>query len=263
MTSMFGHNIRSELVLLYLSECLMVFLAVYALMAIGASAEYPVNHIRAMLVAATLALCCGVVCGASGLYQPALVSGQQRMLTGCALAGVLLLLATWLVLRIAYPAGRPPLPPGLLPELLLGCLGAVALTRVTFLLLLRRGLLRRRILLLTPVEGATTDSNEVFAIATLRAGDDAAAMLREPRQLRAQHVWAVVAPPDLLDEKARQACARAGIRLLSVAEFHECRHNRVACDLLAPDWLQTVQARPEGRLAAALRRTFDITVSLT
>ena len=263
MTSMFGHNIRSELVLLYLSECLMVFLAVYALLAIGTSAEYPVNHVRAMLVAATLALCSGVVCGASGLYQPALVSGQQRMLTGCALAGVLLLLATWLVLRIAYPAGRPTLPPNLLPELLLSCLGAVALTRVTFLLLLRRGLLRRRILLLEPAEGAANDSNEVFSIAMLPTGQDAAALLREPRQLRAQRIWAVVAPPQLLDEQTRQACAKAGIRLLSVAEFHECRHNRVACDLLAPDWLQAVRARPEGLAAAALRRAFDITVSLT
>lgn len=264
MTSMFGHTIRSELVFLYLSECLAVFLAAYFLMAAGMPAGYPVDHSRAMLVAALLALSSGVVCSASGLYQPQLLSGLRRLLIGTALAALLLAMATWLTLLLVTPASLRALYPGFLLELLLGCIAAVVLTRLAFTALFRRGFMRRRVLLLPDAGRDNTDieaGSNVFDVSRLPVGEDAAALLRNPQALRRRGIWAVVAPAALQDAATRRAFDSAGVRLLNDAEFHECRHNRVATDQLSPDWLQQA-SRAEGPLQAVLRRAFDITVSL-
>ncbi len=264
MTSMFGHNIRSELVFLYLSEFLAVFLAAYLLMAAGMPAGYPVDHSRAALVAGLLALSSGVVCSASGLYQPQLLSGMRRLLIGTGLAALLLAMATWLTLMLLTPASLRALYPGFLLEMLLGCIAAVIVTRLAFTLLLRRGFMRRRILILPDADRNNVEpeaGNSVFDVSRLPVSEDPAALLRNPEQLRARRIWAVVAPAALQDDQTRRAFDAAGIRLLNDAEFQECRHNRVATDQLAPDWLQRT-GRSDGRLQSFLRRAFDITVSL-
>jgi exopolysaccharide biosynthesis polyprenyl glycosylphosphotransferase len=265
MTSMFGHNIRSELVFLYLSEFLAVFLAAYVLMAAGMPAGYPVDHSRAALVAGLLALSSGVVCSASGLYQPQLLSGLRRLLIGTGLAALLLAVATWLTLALLTPASLRALYPSFLLEMLVGCIAAVMLTRIAFTLLLRRGFMRRRILILPDADRANVEAeggNSVFEVSRLPVSEDAAALLRNPQQLRARRIWAVVAPASFQDTATRRAFDAAGIRLLSDAEFQECRHNRVAIDQLAPDWLDRAGGS-EGRVQAVLRRAFDIMVSLT
>ncbi|MFD1112698.1 hypothetical protein, partial [Pseudoroseomonas ludipueritiae] len=268
MTSMFGHNIRSELVVLYLAETLTVFLIVYALMTGGMPPGVPMDHGRALTVAGMLALCSGLVSSASGLYQPQLLAGARRAITGLALAGVLLMMIAWLVLMVVAPTDFST-SFIIVVEVLLGCIAAVMLTRVAFVLLLRGGFMRRRILVLPGAASseiarhpAPAAWRDIFEIATLPASPEANALLQAER-LRAQRVWAVVAAPGEMNAATRRACQAAGVRVLSEAELHECTYNRVVCEMLAPDWLQTVQARPEGRLAAALRRTFDITVSLT
>jgi exopolysaccharide biosynthesis polyprenyl glycosylphosphotransferase len=139
---------------------------------------------------------------------------------------------------------------------------------VAFILLLRGGFMRRRILVL-PGAAATDVARlpapaawrDVFEIANLPASAETTALLQAER-LRAQRIWAVVAAPGEMSDAARRACGAAGVRVLSEAELHECTHNRVVCEMLAPDWLATAQARPESRAAALLRRGFDITVSL-
>ena len=91
MTNLFGHSIRSELLLLYVAEALACFAAVYLLLAWGirgAAAE----GWGAVAFAALLALCAGAVSGASGLYQPEAWSRANRLLLGTAVAGLLLLL---------------------------------------------------------------------------------------------------------------------------------------------------------------------------
>ena len=264
MTSMFGHNIRSELVFLYLSEFLAVFLAAYILMAAGMPAGYPVDHSRATLVAAMLALSSGVVFSASGLYQPQLLSGLRRLLVGTALAALLLLMATWLTLMLLAPASLSGLYPGFLLEMLVGCIGAVMLTRVAFTLLQRRGFMRRRILVLPDATSKVSEQrggNNIFEVAALPPGEDAATLLRDPGALKNRRIWAVVAPAGAQDQATQRAFQAAGVRLLNDAEFQECRYNRVACDQLAPDWLERA-GRSDGRMQVILRRAFDIAVSL-
>jgi exopolysaccharide biosynthesis polyprenyl glycosylphosphotransferase len=267
MTSMFGHNIRSELVLLYLFESLAVFLAVYILMSAGMPPGYPVDHGRTALVAALLSICSGLVCGASGLYQPQLLSRMRRLFTGATLAGILLLLATWICLQVAAPENLHPTSPGLILELLLGCIGAVMLTRITFVLLLRGGFMRRRILILPPANMELAQPSaggwqDVFEVATLPSGSDVDSVLRRPGTLRARRIWAIVASPGTLEQDARRTCEAGGVRVLSTTEFHECRHNRVVCELLPDDWLQSVQGLDDKGLQSGLRRGFDIAVSL-
>jgi exopolysaccharide biosynthesis polyprenyl glycosylphosphotransferase len=263
MTSMFGHNIRSELVVLYLAEALTVFLVVYGLISFG----MPMQHGRAAVVAGMLALCSGLVSSASGLYQQQLLAGMRRAFTGLAMAGFLLLLAAWLILLIVAPADLRA-SYAMVLEVLMGCIAAVILTRIAYVLLLRGGFMRRRILVLpgaaasevtrTPEPAAWRD---VFEIAALPANAETAAMLQADR-LRAQRIWAVVAAPDEMNATLRRGCDAAGVRVLSEAELHECTHNRVVCESLPADWLATVQAHPESLASAALRRGFDIAVSL-
>jgi len=265
MTSMFGHNIRSDLVLLYLSETLAVFLAVYLLMASGMPPEYPVDHVRAAMMAGILALCSGVVCSASGLYRPELLSRSRRVWSGAALAATLLLLVTWMSLIITTPANLRAAAPGILIEILLGSVGAVILTRFAFVLLLRGGFLKRRILVVpssTLVDERDMGPSDVFEVAKLPPGEDALAILSQPDKLRAQRVWAVVASHAALDEATRRRCREAGIQVLDESEYHECRLNRIICENLAPDWLKSAHGLYDGWLQRALRRGFDIAVSL-
>lgn len=266
MTSMFGHNIRSDLVLLYLAETLAVFLAVYVLMVSANTPEYPVDHVRASMMAGMLALCSGLVCSASGLYQPELLTRRRRIWAGISLAALLLLLAVWLSLLLTTPVDLRPAASGILLEVLLGCIGAVVLTRFAFVLLLRGGFLKRRILVLPSATASLMreglESNDVFEVAALPSGDDAKAMLRQADLLRAQRVWAIVAAPSALDTETRSRCLAAGIRVLDDSEYHECRLNRLMCENLAPDWLSSAEGLYEGNVQRALRRGFDITVSL-
>jgi exopolysaccharide biosynthesis polyprenyl glycosylphosphotransferase len=266
MTSMFGHNIRSDLVLLYLSEAIAVFLAVYLLMASGMPPEYPADHVRATMMAGMLAICSGLVCSASGLYQPELLSRARRLCAGAAMAGILLLMAAWLSLLITTPADLRAAAPGILLELVLGCLGAVIMTRFAFIMLLRGGFLKRRILIVPSGNSVQPErdigSSNVFEIATLPAGDEALAILHKPDLLRAQRVWAIVADQAVLSEEARRTCHAAGIRVLDESEYHECRLNRIICETLAPDWLSSAQGLYEGWFQRSVRRGFDLSVSL-
>ncbi len=267
MTSMFGHNIRSDLVLLYLAEALAVFLAVYVLMVSANTPEYPVDHFRATMMAGMLAFCSGLVCSASGLYQPELLTRRRRICTGLIFAALLLLLTTWLSLLVTTPAILRPAASGIMLELLLACVGAVILTRFAFIMLLRGGFLKRRILLVScPMMSSASSgagSNDIFEVATLPAGEDAIALLRRPEALRAQRIWAVVATPQALDGQARKRLNAAGIRVLDESEYHECRLNRLMCEYLAPDWLSSAQGLYEGHVQRILRRGFDIAISLS
>ena len=59
MTNLFGHEVRSELLFLYLTETLAVFLAVYALMALGMTTGPGVDYGRLGLLAGSLAYALG------------------------------------------------------------------------------------------------------------------------------------------------------------------------------------------------------------
>ena len=273
MTSMFGHNVRSDLVILYIAETFAVFLAVYWLTALGFAQSAPVDHGKAGLVAGALALCSGLVSGASGLYQPEVLSRSRRLASGALVAGLLLLLAAWLSLQIFAPPLEGVSLCSAVAGVVLGCVAGVAGTRLAFIIASRRGLLKRRLIIIRDPRRPLAAERDVgaeearlspFEIAVASSGSATLGEELHPARLRAQHIWAVVAAdPAAITPRIRRQCRAAGVRILTEAEFHEARINRVACDTLPLDWLGTARGANESRLEAALRRGFDILVGLS
>src|SRR3954467_2662278 len=109
MTSLFGHSIRSELLLLYVVEALACFLAGYLLLSWGIAPNVAGQGGGGIAFALRLALSSGLVSGASGLYQPESWLRVRRLLGNTAVAGLLLLILTWPLLYlfgIASAEGR-------------------------------------------------------------------------------------------------------------------------------------------------------------
>ncbi|QYU66132.1 hypothetical protein J4558_14120 [Leptolyngbya sp. 15MV] len=85
MTSLFGHSVRSDLLLLYVVEAIACFVAVYLILAWRAGVPAEQSHTLALFAA----LICGVVSGATGLYRAETLSRAGRVLTAALVAGVL------------------------------------------------------------------------------------------------------------------------------------------------------------------------------
>jgi len=251
---------------MYVCEALVVFLAIYGLMAWGAGSGASTDLVHAAMVAAILALCSGLVSGASGLYQPPGHAFLARMLTGTLVAAVLLLAIAWLSL-LAFPAaGEGSASSLLLGQILLGWLGAVTVARFVCIGANRTGLVRHRILAFSDdprVAGAEASRPDPFEIVHLPAAAMSIADALRPDALRAQRIWAVVsADPAAMTPALRRHCLDASVRVLTEDELQECRLSRVASDRLSFDWLNTARGTREGRSKALLRRVFDIAVGL-
>jgi exopolysaccharide biosynthesis polyprenyl glycosylphosphotransferase len=272
MTKLFGHSVRSELLLLYLVETFVCFATIYVLLVFGLAQAVPVDRGAALVSAAVLALSSGLVSSASGLYQPTIWRRFGRFLLGCLVAALLLLVVANLVLGVLAPDQTGAARWGTLAEVLTALFAATMLTHVTFAAAARGGLLRRKLAVLrsdaSPLRlerelAGTEPCYEPFEIAL--AGS--AAALDEPRfapqALRANRVWAVIAAdPAALPPARRAAFEQTGVRVLGETEFLEQRLNRVDLSRLAPDWTSRAAGLDRSRLEAGLRRTFDIAASL-
>jgi exopolysaccharide biosynthesis polyprenyl glycosylphosphotransferase len=276
MTKLFGHSVRSELLILYLVETLVCFATIYALLVFGLDRAVPVDRTAAAGSAAVLALSAGLVSSASGLYQPAIWRRLGRFLVGCLVAALLLLVVANLVLGMLAPEQTGAARWGALAEVLVALFAATMVTHLTFAAVARGGLLKRRLAVLRGPEGQLRLERELarepagaepryepFAVAlvgTAAAIDDPRFA---PRSLRARRVWAVIAAdPQLVPADRRAAFEQAGVRVLSETEFLEQRLNRVDLASLAPDWTMRADGLHGGRAAAAVRRAFDIVASL-
>jgi exopolysaccharide biosynthesis polyprenyl glycosylphosphotransferase len=277
MTSMFGHNIRSDLLILYAAESLVVFLACYLLMAWAVPAPSPpggaaVDHARLALVAAVVALCFGLASGASGLYQAEVLARARRLALGGAVATVLLVLAVWGCLQLIAMLGHDVPSPRLVLALVLGAMAAAMSVRLGHALVARSGLLNRRLLLIqdsleqagagSEAETALRDAPSVLRMSLAAPTGPRLTEALRPAWLRAQNIWAVVVPDGTANATLRRHCAEAGVRVLTEEEFLECRLTRVAFERLPNDWLATARCTRQGALEAAARRTLDITVAL-
>lgn len=274
MTTLFGHSIRSELLLLYVAEALACFAAIYLLLAWQLAQGAPIPGSPAIeaggaaAFAAILALCVGLISGVSGLYQPEAWARGKRLLLGTFVASLLLLLLAWPALRLLGP-GYPARLGSHLAEILVVFTVIVITTRLGFSAAVRHGLLQRRLLVL---RGADDAADAVAGLAdarpgsfevvrTLRPGDDLTAALA-PAQLRAQRVWAVVATEAAMTPLLRQRCAAAGVRLFSETEFGERQLSRVVVERLPEAWIEATRAVREGAMEAALRRSLDLALGL-
>ena len=271
MTSMFGHNIRSDLLVLYVSEAVGIFLVAYAVMSWGAGGGAALEQMEILLVAAFLSLAAGLASGASGLYVSDVLSRPGRFALGGCVATLLLFFGAWASLGLIVPHDSSGSLATLAAALTLGAIIGGGLVRVLHAFVGRSGWLRPRLLLIRDPQSPASHAQQLsLATATLHAfeigintptGARVMEALR-PEWLKAQHFWAVVAPEGAADASLRRYCSEAGLRVLTEDEFLECRLNRVACDRLPTDWLSTARSVRENRVEAVLRRGFDITVAL-
>ncbi len=265
MTRLFGHTMRSELVLLYVIEALICFAVVYSILSYsGLAANGPVERYQAILFAAALSLCSGVVSGASGLYQPEGWHRVGRFIASTLVAALLLVLPAKLVLAVVAPHADTW---GHLAELLAGIIAVIVLTRLGYRLVLQSGWLVRRLAVIRGQNGplaierefgARARGEELFEIAAVMPQSG----VPDAQSLRDKRIWGVIAAPGVaLAEDASTELRQSGFAVLSESEFLEQRMNRVDVERLAPDWL-TRATRRSGPIEAVLRRTMDIAGSL-
>lgn len=268
MTKLFGHSIRSELLLLCVAEMLACFGAFYAILRWGAPEGLGSNEAGIVALAALLTACAGLVSGASGLYQPDTWLRTRRLLLGTGIAGFLLLILTHLAFPAVLRASSGVLPWRDHFAIVFGFAAAVMLTRLAFVTASHQGFLRRRLVLVQSPgaegkAGLLTRQDPFFAVTLTLPADESLPAALPPARLQALGAWAVIADdPASLPAAFRAGLADARVRLLSETEFSEQRLGRIDLARLPADWLATVPAAWEGRAVAALRRGFDLVAGL-
>jgi|YNPMSStandDraft_2_1061718.scaffolds.fasta_scaffold00471_16 exopolysaccharide biosynthesis polyprenyl glycosylphosphotransferase len=265
MTRLFGHSVRSHTLLLYLTETVVSFLTICAVLRFGLERAIPDLTLgKGFALVSVLALSAGLAAAASGLYQPDVWRRLGRLVLGCAVAAVLLFLIAQVALALLAPSLEGVERWNALAVVLAGLVTAMVATHFTFAAATRQGMLRHRIALVgVGGHDLTGRIEEPFEVALTAepaalAGPDFSA-----EALRTARIRTVVADdPALVPAERREAWRRSGVRLLSTAEFEEQQTNRVDLSLLPPDWLQTLSERRGTRLQEALRRGIDIAGSL-
>jgi exopolysaccharide biosynthesis polyprenyl glycosylphosphotransferase len=269
MTKLFGHSVRSHVLLLYLAETVVCFLTVYAVLRFGLGHAFPgLTTGKGLALVSVLALSAGLAAAASGLYQPDVRRRLGRLMLGCAVAAGLLFLVAQVALALLAPGLEGNERWNALAIVLAGLVAAMMVTHLAFAAATRRGLLRHR-LAIVRAAGAAAGRDEAgrieepFEVALTAPPAALAGPGFSPEALRAARIRAVIADdPALVPAERRDAWRRAGVRLYSTAEFDEQQTSRVDLSLLAPDWLHTLPQGPGMRLQAAVRRGIDIAGSL-
>ncbi|MFT8245506.1 exopolysaccharide biosynthesis polyprenyl glycosylphosphotransferase [Roseomonas sp. BN140053] len=268
MTRLFGHSVRSGLLLLYVAETLACFALCYTAFHWQTAGLLPAGSSGAITFPSALAICSGVACGASGLYQPEAWMQSRRLVVGAVTAAALLTLLAWIASQALLPASASA---GFGPALVaLGFVGVVMLTRLGLAAASRTGRFRSRVVVVrAPGQDGEADRwtrQETFldiAFLDVAPTASAAAAVEEelsPARLRASRTWAVVAEdPSVLPASTRARLSAAGVRLLDRTEFFEHRLGRVDLLRLPVNWAAGHRRYPAE---AALRRGFDLTLSL-
>jgi exopolysaccharide biosynthesis polyprenyl glycosylphosphotransferase len=275
MTKLFGHSVRSHVLLLYLAETVACFVTVWLLLRSGIVPVMPsAASPKDLALLALLALSTGIVTSAAGLYQAGIWRRLGRLLLGCAVAAGLLFLLAHVVLALIEPSLDGAAHWNALGLVLAGLVSAMMATHLTFALAARRGLLRQRLAVLSDAGPLAADrplaverrggdwSEEAFEVALAAPPEAAAAEAFSPAALRARRIWGViVGDPAAVPGERIAAWKAAGLRVLTTDEFAEQRTTRVDLSLLRPGWLEG-QGSGGGWLQDVLRRGLDIAGSL-
>lgn len=266
MTNLFGHSIRSELLLLSVTEALVCF-AAFALilhlgLPVGSTADLP----GVLMLAGILAVCASFAVAATGLYHPANSLRAARLFAGAVLGGLLLVVVAPVAAHLLPHAPLPGIGMSV-AQLVIAFVCAVLLTRGAFFLALRGGLLRLRVVVL-PDAGAARLRGRLAAdpfydvLDEIPPGIEGSAPPPFRRWFGMRPLLAVIADDPAALPQAEHARLRAlRIPLWSTARFAERALGQVDLDALPDDWAAS-HVRPAGPASAALRRILDIGVAL-
>jgi exopolysaccharide biosynthesis polyprenyl glycosylphosphotransferase len=262
MTSLFGHSVRSDMLLLYVADALLCFLAVFALLVLQVG--MPADH--GGLIAVPVAVAFGIIGGATGLYQPEAFARVRKLLIGVLVAG-LIMMVLLPVLALASPADGAQLGNHLV-GVTLAVVGAVVTTRLGFAAARRSGRLAQRVAVvrgaaggpfrLDQAKGAIGPNGRFRVVMDLAPGSDLETVLA-PARLRGERIRMVIADdPASLPAALSGGLHAAGIRVVGESEFLEHHLARVDTDRLAPGWLARSNGMREGPVETIFRRGFDI-----
>lgn len=265
MTSLFGHSVRSDVLMLYVADTLLCFLAVYALL----HWQVGMPSVECAALALTIAGISGLISGATGLYQPEALRRARKCLAALAVAGFMLVLLLQL-LGLVSPAAQAGLGNHLV-GITLAVVGAAVTTRLAYSAALRSGRLAQHVAIVRNAERRSPDLAVVEKVAS-RSGrfritldlrpDAPLEQALSPARLQAERIRTVIAPdPTLIPEPVRRTLEAAGIPVLGEAEFLEHQLARVDTERLPPNWLARSNGAREGAVEATFRRGFDIALS--
>jgi exopolysaccharide biosynthesis polyprenyl glycosylphosphotransferase len=262
MTSLFGHSVRSDMIVLYVADALLCFLAVFALLVLQAGLPAAQGGMLAVPVAAA----CGLIGGATGLYHPEAFGRARKLLLGVAVAGMLML-ALLPILSLLSPSLREGVGNHFLGVTLV-VLAAVITTRLGFAAVQRSGRLAQRVAVLRDAAGGplrlgglerAPPLNGRFRLAEDIPADAPLADALDPARLRSLGIRVVIAADrDGLPSALIQAIEASGIRLMNETEFLEHQLARVDTERLAPNWLERTNGRREGLMESLFRRSLDM-----
>ncbi len=276
MARLFDGFVALEMVVLGILEISLCFLVFYIILLPGdvVAAAAPQGflglHHDTANHAAILSLTIGVISMTIGMYRPEICLQTRRLLVNSVVAGVLafpaiLALSVVTDLDPSFILGQDALWP---MKILLSWILLLFITRLCFRVVLRSGMLSRRVLIVgSKAEAAATEA----ALRSMRRGffslvgviEPAEAATLTPPALRLRRIWGVIVTHDALPARATLAAAlgaNSRPRLFDDVSFREQQLRRLDLAQLASGWLDGLER--SGRAAEALRRTADIAISL-
>jgi sugar transferase (PEP-CTERM system associated) len=274
MARLFDGFVALEMVVLGILEISLCFLVFYILILPGdvapavAARETFGLHSPTAGHAAVLSLTISVISMSIGMYRPEICLQTRRLLVNSVVAGVLAFPA---ILALSVVTDLDPSfilgPDALWPmKILLSWILLLFITRLCFRVVLRSGLLNRRVLVVgTPAQARATEAalrsmrRGFFSLAGVVTPEAAAALTAE--RLQERRIWGVVFTQDAAVAMAG-APSRLGdcrVRLFDDISFREQQLRRLDLEHLEPGWLAGAR---ESIATAFVRRAIDIVISL-
>jgi exopolysaccharide biosynthesis polyprenyl glycosylphosphotransferase len=278
MVRLFDGFVALEMVVLGILEISLCFLVFYILLlpgdvvAAAATQEIFGLHPDTASHAAVLSLTIGVISMTIGMYRPEICLQTRRLLVNSVVAGVLafpaiLALSVVTDLDPSFLLGQDALWP---MKILLSWILLLFITRLCFRVVLRSGMLTRRVLIVgSPVQAKGIEA----AIRSMRRGFFSLAGVVSPELLATvpgglqnnRRLWGVILTRDAreaLGDTAQALLRRPSVRVFDDIVFREQQLRRLDLDHLSPDWLEGTDAAAPGRAGVAIRRAADILISV-
>ena len=266
VTNLFGHSVRSELLLLSVTEALVCFTAFTLILHFGLPAGTMADAGASLVLAGILAICASFAVAATGLYHPSNSLRAVRLVAGALLGGMLLAVVAPVAAALLTHLPDQGRHMGV-ARLVLAFICAVVLTRAAFFVALRTGLLRMRLAILPGprTDGlrarlATDPFYDVVDSIPPRLEAGTPPSLR--RWLGLRPLLAVVTDdPQAVPAAERERLHALSIPLWTSARFSERALGQVDLATLPGSWPHMHAARAPG-LADGLHRGLDILLAL-
>jgi sugar transferase (PEP-CTERM system associated) len=269
MQRVIANYLTREMAILGLVEAILSFAAIYcAITLAGTSVALPDFHALphdSFTVAAVLTVVTGATALTIGLYRAEICHDRRRLLTTTGIAATVAF-AILLALSGNIRSGLPAANALFLAKLLGVWLATMTAIRLVYRIAARGTVPMRRILLM----GDTREANAFSArLRSRRGGVFDPVVLHAPEiswpALQCNRIWGVVvaAEPQGAAVTPLLDCKMRGMRVLSLAAFHETYLGRIDLDRLTANDLLMTHGFAAGRPTEFVKRLSDIIIGCT